>query len=443
MSSALADLLRAGLWLALATALGWQFDGAFGALLAVLIAAAYLVMRHLWRLTQLIRWAQQPLGTETPSASGIWDEAYATLRRRARLGAEQREELGVLLDRFRQAAEVMPDGVVILDGHRNIEWMNARAELSLNLNSSRDLGSPITYLLREPEFLDYLGQSYPSGSLILRSARSPGQMLQIQSAPFAAGRSLLLVRDVTQIQKLETMRRDFVANVSHELRTPLTVVAGFLETAADGLADLPPEDIHQFLDMAGDQAKRMQRLIEDLLTLATLETDAPPQEEAIDMAALLAEVRDDTVALSGGRHAIELENSGPPTLLGSYKEVRSALGNLASNAVRYTPTNGRIALSWRSNAVGAVYTVADTGIGIDAQHLPRLTERFYRVDRGRSRETGGTGLGLAIVKHVLERHQARLEINSEPGRGSTFAVTFPGRRIQNALPEETGSQAAS
>jgi len=256
-----ADLLRAGLWLAGATALGWQLDGAFGALISVLMVAAYLAARNLSRLTQLIRWAKQPVGTETPSASGTWDEAYAALRQRARLGAEQRDELGKLLDRFRQAAEVMPDGVVILDGHRNIEWMNPHAELSLNLNSSRDLGTPITYLLREPEFLAYLSQSYPSGSLMLRSARNNGQTLQIQSAPFAAGRSLLLVRDVTQIQKLETMRRDFVANVSHELRTPLTVVAGFLETAADGLADLPPDQIHQFLGMAGDQAKRMQRLI--------------------------------------------------------------------------------------------------------------------------------------------------------------------------------------
>ncbi|MBI4986211.1 MAG: phosphate regulon sensor histidine kinase PhoR [Rhodocyclales bacterium] len=423
-------MIRAGLWLALATGLGWLLDHAVGALIAVLIVTVYLVSRHLWHLTQLIRWAKQPVGTETPSAVGTWSEAYAALRRRAQLGAEQREELGKLLDRFRQAAEVMPDGVVILDGHRNIEWMNAHAELALNLNSTRDLGTPITYLLREPEFLDYLGQSYPSGSLILRSARRLGQTLQIQLAPFAAGRSLLLVRDVTQIQKLETMRRDFVANVSHELRTPLTVVAGFLETAADGLADLPSDQIHQFLDMAGDQAKRMQRLIEDLLTLATLETDAPPQEESIDMHKLLAEVRDEAIALSGGRHTIELVDTGPAALRGSYKELRSALGNLASNAVRYTQSGGSITLSWGGKADGAAFAVADTGIGIDAQHLPRLTERFYRVDRGRSRETGGTGLGLAIVKHVLERHQARLEISSEPGRGSTFVAVFPERRVQ-------------
>jgi two-component system phosphate regulon sensor histidine kinase PhoR len=426
------ELLRAGLWLTVSAGIGWLFADALGALIAALIAAAYLTMHNAWQMTQLIRWAKQPVGTETPSAAGLWGEAFAALHRRARSGAEQREELGKLLDRFQQAAEVMPDGVVILDGRRAIEWMNSRAELVLNLNQSRDPGTPITYLLREPEFLDYLSHGYPSGSLIMRSARSAGQTLQIQSAPFAAGRTLLLVRDVTQIQKLETMRRDFVANVSHELRTPLTVVAGFLETAADGIAELPAEDVRQFLDMAGDQAKRMQRLIEDLLTLATLETDAPPAEELIDMATLLGEVRAEAAALSGGRHEVVLENTGPATLSGSYKELRSAFGNLASNAVRYTPANGRIVVSWRASNGGAVFAVSDTGIGIDAQHLPRLTERFYRVDRGRSRETGGTGLGLAIVKHVLERHQAKLDIRSEPGQGSTFTATFPERRVQAA-----------
>ncbi|HEX8961665.1 MAG TPA: phosphate regulon sensor histidine kinase PhoR [Rhodocyclaceae bacterium] len=428
MNPVLTELVNAALWLAGAAAVGWLLDGAQGGMIGALLAAGFLSVRNMTRLVKLIRWAKQPIGTETPSALGLWAEAYDALRYRARIVAEQRDELGKLLDRFRQAAEVMPDGVVILDGHRNIEWMNPRAELSLNLNSSRDLGSPITYFLREPEFLAYLDGS--GGSLLLRSARNPGQMLQFQTAPFAAGRSLLLVRDVTQIQKLETMRRDFVANVSHELRTPLTVVAGFLETAADGLADLPPEEIQHFLGVAGDQARRMQRLIEDLLTLATLETDAPPQEEEVDMRRLLAELRDEAAALSAGRHAVTLDDAGPAVLTGSQKELRSAFGNLVSNAVRYTPGNGHIEIGWRMRGEDAVFAVKDDGLGIDAQHLPRLTERFYRVDRGRSRDTGGTGLGLAIVKHVLERHQGRLEITSEPGCGSTFSAVLPARRVQ-------------
>lgn len=430
MNPLLRDLTRAGLLLAAATGFGWLLDDAAGALVAVLIAATWLVTRHLGRVTQLTRWARQPLGTETPSANGTWGDAYEALHRRALEAAEQRQELGKLLDRFRQAAEVMPEGVIILDGRRHIEWMNARAEQSLNLNAGRDIGMPIVYLLREPEFVTYLGQAYPSGPLLLKSARNPGQSLQIQTVPFAAGRSLLLVRDVTQIEKLETMRRDFVANVSHELRTPLTVVAGFIETLADGLDDLPAADIRRFLAMAGDQTQRMAHLIEDLLTLSTLETDAPPREEIIDMAGMLAEVRDEAVALSGGRHEIVLEDAGPSRLSGSHKELRSAFGNLAGNAVRYSPDGGRVTLSWRLRDGGAAFTVTDTGIGIDARHLERLTERFYRVDRGRSRESGGTGLGLAIVKHVLERHQARLEIRSEFGQGSSFAALFPTRRIK-------------
>jgi len=241
---------------------------------------------------------------------------------------------------------------------------------------------------------------------------------------------MLLVRDITQMERLETMRRDFVANVSHELKTPLTVVSGFVETLEDGWQDMQPEEIRHFLALAGEQAARMRRLIEDLLTLSALETDAPPLEEEVDMPAILAEIREEAQVLSSGRHTISLDNQGPDRLLGNAGEIRSALANLASNAVRYTPGGGRIDLHWQQTADGgAAFVVADTGIGIEDRHLPRLTERFYRVDRGRSRETGGTGLGLAIVKHVLERHGARLAIESRPGQGSCFTAQFPSRRV--------------
>jgi two-component system phosphate regulon sensor histidine kinase PhoR len=270
----------------------------------------------------------------------------------------------------------------------------------------------------------------------VRPLRNPGRVLHIRGAPFSAGRTLLLVEDLTQLERLETVRRDFVANVSHEMRTPLTVVQGFLETAKDSIADTehptPPEEIVQFLDMALDHAHRMQRLIEDLLTLSTLETDAPPQEETVDVATLLASVREETQALSSGRHELIIENAGPASLLGSSRELHSAFSNLASNAVRYTPGGGRITLRWLAQPGGACFEVEDSGIGIDPRHIPRLTERFYRVDRGRSRESGGTGLGLAIVKHVLERHQATLSIKSRPGAGSTFTAIFPGRRVTAA-----------
>ena len=408
---------------------------------AIAVVALLLALRHRWRLGLLKRWAEAPVGTPVPEAGGAWGDAFAALHRRARLAAEQHQQLQTALDRFRQAAQALPDGVAILNAQGLIEWLNAPAEAHLGLESARDAGAPILNLVREPEFAAYLGKEADrraaaisggalSPPLLLRSQRNPGHTLQLQAVPFGEGRTLLMIRDVTQIEKLETMRHDFVANVSHELKTPLTVVAGFIETLADALREIPPEEAEHYLALAREQTTRMQRLIEDLLTLAALETDAPPVEERVGMAALLAEVRAEAGVLSGGRHEIVLENDGPDALLGNAQELRSALSNLVSNAVRYTLEGGRIGVSWKGLPDGgAAFSVADTGLGIEARHLPRLTERFYRVDRGRSRETGGTGLGLAIVKHVLERHGARLKIESKPGEGSRFTAEFPARRI--------------
>ena len=231
----------------------------------------------------------------------------------------------------------------------------------------------------------------------------------------------------------QELRRDFVANVSHELKTPLTVTLGFVETALDALEDTPPLEIAGYLQTAAEQARRMRQLIDDLLTLSALETDTPPPlEDPVDAGALLDEVCREVKALSAGRHRITLENDGPRSLLGSVRELRSAFANLAGNAVRYTPDGGEIVLRWAAEgAAGGRFSVRDSGAGIAAQHLPRLTERFYRVDRGRSREAGGTGLGLAIVKHVLERHQAVLQVESEPGQGSLFSAVFPPHRVHS------------
>lgn len=430
-------LLVVALFLAVALP-AWFAIGPLAALVAVSLTALLLLSRHERQIVRLTAWAEEPLGTPVPEAWGAWPRAFLALHRRARQAAAQREELHQMGERFRLAAEALPEGVVILDERRAIEWMNPRAELLLGLDAGRDTGMPLTHLLREPELAAFLETRRQNGDaqmpLQVRPLRNPGRVLRVRGAPFAAGRTLLLVEDLTQLERLETVRRDFVANVSHEMRTPLTVVQGFLETVRDGIADethpIPPAEASHYLDMALEHARRMQRLIEDLLTLSTLETDAPPQEETIEVALLLALVREEIDALSEGRHAISVENDGPARLLGSSRELHSAFSNLASNAVRYTPAGGSITLSW--DAIpdgGAVFAVADTGIGIESQHLPRLTERFYRVDRGRSREAGGTGLGLAIVKHVLERHQAQLEIASKAGAGSTFMVTFPPRRI--------------
>lgn len=397
--------------------------------LAAAIAAAKFARDGIL-LRRLVRWARQPVGTPVPDATGRWGEAFLALHKRARKTAEQREQLHEALDRFQQAAQAMPDGVVILGGQLAVEWANAKAEQLLGIDTAHDTGAPIINIVREPQFVAYLQGGQYAMPRLLRSVRSPGQSLQVRAVPFGQGRLMLLVRDITQFERLETMRRDFVANVSHELKTPLTVVSGFIDTLVDGWEDLAPDEARHMLTLAGEQATRMRHLIEDLLTLSALETDAPPQEEQMTMAAVLADVREEAEVLSAGRHEIVLVDHGPSLLLGNPRELRSAFGNLASNAVRYTPAGGRIELLWQGDSSGgATFAVADNGIGVEPQHISRLTERFYRVDRGRSRETGGTGLGLAIVKHVLERHGGRLQVESRPGEGSCFTAHLPARCI--------------
>ncbi|MFZ2627851.1 MAG: phosphate regulon sensor histidine kinase PhoR [Rugosibacter sp.] len=399
--------------------------------IAAIAALCVVLFRHLYWIGRLIHWTQAPPGTSPPMAIGAWAEVFNHLYAQTRKAGKETRQAATELERLRLAAEALPEGVLILDTHHTIEWMNWEAEACLGLHATADTGSRLTHLLREPELLNYLNNPGSHATpLILSTQRNPGRTLQMQVVPFAAGRTLLMVRDVTQLEKLATMRRDFVANVSHELKTPLTVTLGFIETAADALSDATADELAGYLRMATEQAHRMQHLIEDLLTLSSLETDSPPQEEKINLAVLLTAVREEAAAISGGRHRMTLEITGPSHLMGSSRELHSALGNLVTNAVRYTPQGGEIALRWDADASGGRFSVKDTGVGIATEHLPRLTERFYRVDHGRSREMGGTGLGLAIVKHVLERHQAQLEIQSEPGKGSVFTAIFPEHRVR-------------
>lgn len=407
------------------------FDGYRALALLAGIVALYAV-HHLRQVSRLLRWLEQPAGMPLPSGGGAWDHLFAGLHRRARVAAEENRQLAVALERFRHAGQALPDGVVILDRDLSIEWINAVAEDHLGLNAAQDVGCPVTNLLREPEFVRHVETGAYAEPLILHLQRNPGRVLSLQVVPYGDAQKLLLSRDITQIDRLETMRRDFVANVSHELKTPLTVVSGFIETLLDGLHDLSPEDMKNFLGLAHQQALRMQRLVDDLLTLSALETGSPPpSEERVALDGLLAEALDEARALSGGRHRLVLEAPSPAGfLLGSRSELRSVMSNLVSNAIRYTPENGEVRIVWETGADGGgVFSVVDSGIGIESRHLARLTERFYRVDRGRSSETGGTGLGLAIVKHALMRHQATLEIASEPGRGSRFAARFPSHRV--------------
>lgn len=388
------------------------------------------LLYHLWFLAKLMRWLRGPLDARVPAGWGIWEVAFAGLHRRVRIRLEQQNSLARALERFRLAGEALPDGVVVFNRHRQIDGLNAQAAAHFNLNPATDRGQPLTNLIRQPEMVSYLGAGQFDEPLLLQNDLHKGQTLQVQVIPYGDDQNLLISRDISQLERLENMRRDFVANVSHELKTPLTVVSGFVEMLVDDFDAYPREDALHYLRLVQEQSGRMQHLIDDLLTLSALETGSlTPLDERVEVPALLASIQQEARALSAGRHQISLVCDGPPVLLGCANELRSAFGNLASNAVRYTPDGGKVELIWRNTADGAAFTVADSGIGIAPQHIPRLTERFYRVDRSRSRETGGTGLGLAIVKHVLTRHQGHLEVESEAGKGSRFSACFPALRI--------------
>lgn len=380
------------------------------------------------KLGNLVSWLSRPGAPDPPRAYGLWDELHAALHRERREARNRETELAQSLARWRAAARALPDGVVIL-GEGRITWCNDAARMHFGIDPERDIDRPVAQLVRIPEFLAYLEAGDFTRPVGLRQAGGEERALSVQMVAYGEGQALLLSRDVTRFEKLESTRREFVANVSHELRTPLTVIAGFVETLRD---EDDAEARGRYLDLMAGQSRRMLRLVEDLLTLSSLESSPPPSmEEPVDMRALVERLGAEARALSGGRHTIEVSADSDAALTGSEKELSSAFGNLVSNAVRYTPAGGTIRLRWQPTPEGAAFEVEDTGIGIAPEHIARLSERFYRVDRGRSRETGGTGLGLAIAKHALGRHGATLAITSRPGRGSRFSARFSGPRLQS------------
>ncbi|MFN2330703.1 MAG: phosphate regulon sensor histidine kinase PhoR [Halomonas sp.] len=407
---------------------GWLVSYA-GAGLAIGIAACLLF--HLRQLYRLHRWLTLTPQAEPPAATGVWGELFDRLYRYQKGQRHTQERLLRIIKRIQESSEAMRDSVVMLDRHGDMEWWNSAAERMLGLRTTHDRGHHITNLLRDPRFIDYLHTRDYREPLTLRSPIDEQMVLQFQITLYGDDERLLMARDITRLHRLEEMRRDFVANVSHELRTPLTVLAGYLETY-DTYADQLPPRFARGLHQMQEQTHRMQNLVSDLLLLSRLEIDRGGKDHTpLAMATLLESVQRDAAALSAGRHTIEVELVEPRALLGSEQEIRSALSNLAFNAVRYTPEGSRIVLRWVPESDGAKLEVEDNGKGIDPMHLPRLTERFYRVDKGRSAATGGTGLGLAIVKHVLLRHDARLEIDSHPGQGARFSCLFPAERLRS------------
>ena len=417
----------------------WADSGWVAALAFLAGIQAFVMLRRLLQEYRLSRWLENPDEVDPPDATGSWGDIFYRLDKLQRRQRASRSELTNALEQFEHAAQAVPDGMVILNRSEQIEWCNPASRKYMGLDCERDRGQFIRYLMRQAHFTDFFDAADYSQRLVCKSPVNREITLSLQLIPFGASQKLLVARDITDLERVDAMRRDFIANVSHELRTPLTVVGGFVETLADA-TDLPAEESRRYFDLMLDHTRRMQHLLDDLLTLSRLESDDHTVKDApINVHELAEALKADAESLSRDRHRIRLQLDSNAGLKGNLQEIRSAFGNLVSNAVRYTPDGGEITLAWREQGEEGVFSVTDTGEGIAPEHIPRLTERFYRVDRSRSRETGGTGLGLAIVKHVLTRHGARLDIQSIPGKGSTFSVIFPAQRVQKPSTPDNGT----
>lgn len=397
--------------------------------IGILILAIPLIYTYI-NLARLGKYVQSDSIERMPLPSGLWEEIFFKLQRLVKNLKQRLRTIEQQHDHFIEAFQASPNGIVMLDESDQIEWCNSIAELFFGLMLKRDVLQRINFLIRRPEFVQYLSKRNFDEPLLLERMGPDGSLsLMLQAFPFGQKRHLLLVQNVTDLQKADAMRRDFVANVSHEMRTPITVLMGFLETVQS--LDLEKGQRDQYFEMMMSQAQRMKSLVEDLLTLANLEVNAlPASSNRVNVETLMALLRNDAVALSQGKHTFTFEKLSDFNLFGDEREILSAFSNLVSNAIRYTPESGSITVKWQTTDQGqGEFSVTDTGPGIASEHLSRLTERFYRVDRSRSRDTGGTGLGLAIVKHIASRHQAQLLIESTPGKGSTFVLRFPKERL--------------
>ncbi len=380
---------------------------------------------------QLLLWLHRRAGTEAPEASGLADEIAREFDYLRANHKQRKQRLSGFLKRFQEAAAALPDAIVIIGEQDKIEWANDRALKYIGIRWPQDANQRISNLIRYPELMSFLAEMEKQSTqrrLEIVAPANPQLRLEIRVAPYGENQRLLVARNITRLHRINQMRSDFIANASHELRTPLTVIAGYLEAfEAD---DNASEKTLQFKQMR-KQTDRMRRLIEDLLKLASLESETEPEQiDNLNIADMIATISREAKTLSGIlAHEISVDADADLWLRGNNKELYSAFSNLVFNAVQYSPAQGEIRIRWYQDNRGAHFEVSDSGEGIAPEHLSRLTERFYRVDAGRSREQGGTGLGLAIVKHVLVRHKAKLDIDSEPGKGSTFRCDFPREGI--------------
>jgi two-component system phosphate regulon sensor histidine kinase PhoR len=376
---------------------------------------------------------------------GVWGDIYRVLGQYQQRSRKGRKRQLRFFRRFREAANSVPDALVVLDKTSRIEWSNPAAQVLMDLHWPRDNGKPLVNCFPHPELSEYIKAGEYHRPLEVAPAHNRSIMLSIRVAPFGERKKQRLVvgRDITKVFHLNMIRREFVANASHELRTPLTVISGFLETLVE--SSQTPSSQRRPLNLMQNQAERMRRIIEDLLTLSRLEMDRHASGEAVvDVPCELEQIVADAYALSGGRHGFTIDIDTDLMLYGKDSELRSAFSNILFNAIKHTPPGTQVELTWSRTEDGPIFAVKDDGPGVEARHIPRLTERFYRVDKARSRESGGTGLGLAIVKHVLNRHDARLAVASEPGQGAIFTCHFPPERevspasgVRKRAPAET------
>ncbi len=435
----LRDLLKAegehcAMWLLGGLLLGLLFGSPVAGLM---VGALTLLGIHLWYAVHLLLWLRRPKKIELPDGVGIWREIYDLSVERHKQARKRKKRLAGIVKEFRASTTALPDAAVVLDGDSNIAWFNQAAIDLLALRGNQDIGQRINNLLRHPEFNAYFGAPEPDASGVEISApAAPERTLWVRMIHYGKDQCLLIARDVTELKRIEQTRRDFVANASHELRTPLTVLRGYLDMmVGESHEDEALRPWAEPIDEMLRQATRMNQIIGDLLKLANLESgQALNHRECVSMPALIGSAVEEARAISAGRHRLELAVDEDLHLYGSASDLQSVIANLLSNALRYTPQGGVVRLEWQEEQGRAMLSVSDSGIGIAAQDLPRLTERFYRADAARSRETGGTGLGLAIVKHALERHEASLMISSQLGKGSVFRCQFPAHRLERLAP---------
>ncbi len=424
-------IVRLSVALAIGLVVGLILGAPWAAVAVVL--AIYLAMQLL-HLLRLLRWLQADQAEPAPELPGPWGHLISMIVRLYRRKQFHKQRLLRLLRELRRSTAAMPEGVVVLNPQAEILWFNRTAARLLGFRGKTDFGLRIENLVRQPEFVRYLRAGQYATAVIVRSSVGVEQYLSLQIVPYGAGQLLTLVRDVTREARLEAMRKDFVANASHELRSPLTVISGYLETLTQD-SEFDPALAGPLQEMRR-QAQRMTSIVQDLIELSRLESsDSEATRQPIDVVALMAQLRQDVLARPQHPAQVQVRADSSAMLLGEDIQIHSAFANLVDNAAKYTPQDGSVQIRWWTDDKGGHFSVTDTGIGIASEHIPRLTERFYRVDAGRSRATGGSGLGLAIVKHVLQRHGAQLSIESQEGRGSKFTCDFPRERLQTAVKE--------